>query len=273
VGAGQSTAIATRAAAEAMLQPISRSGIVEAGLACETGRMNASSSEVDALASTELTTPAKSTPNATTAIAAAASQGLRDASVPVQTSAPPATARAACACRRSRMGPPKSTSNSIANEPNAAKVASSGLSSPLSPMAKSAGMMIAVRAARRSTAYPRSWVASHASGFGTCRESLGAALVPSRPDEREEAPLELAPIVQRDQGAARGPRHLLEPRELALQLERERADLTDAGGGDGLRRHRLIDAALEPPEGAHSQCSGSRALHVAPAARAACLRV
>ena len=44
--------------------------------------MNASSSDVVAPASTELTTPAKSTPNPTTAIAAAASQALREASVP-----------------------------------------------------------------------------------------------------------------------------------------------------------------------------------------------
>ena len=150
VGAGQSTAIATSAAPEARPQPIRRSGIVEAGLACETGRMKASSSEVEALASTELTTPAKSTANATSAIAAAASQGLREARVPRQTKTAPATASAACACSRSRMGPPKSTSSNIANEPKAAKVASSGLPNTLSPRAKSDGMMIAVRAARRS---------------------------------------------------------------------------------------------------------------------------
>ena len=44
--------------------------------------MNASSSEVVAPASTELTTPAKSTPNATSAIATAASHADREASVP-----------------------------------------------------------------------------------------------------------------------------------------------------------------------------------------------
>ena len=79
---GQSSAIAASAAAEARHQPASRSGIVDAGLASETGRMNERSSEVDALASTELTTPAKSTPNATRAMATAASQASRDASVP-----------------------------------------------------------------------------------------------------------------------------------------------------------------------------------------------
>ena len=74
VGAGHSNEIASSAATEARPQPSSRSGIVDAGLASETGRMNASSSDVDALASTELTTPAKSTQNATTAIEIAASQ-------------------------------------------------------------------------------------------------------------------------------------------------------------------------------------------------------
>ena len=51
-------------AAEAMPQPASRSGIEETGPGSETGRMNASSSVGVAPASTELTTPANSTPNA-----------------------------------------------------------------------------------------------------------------------------------------------------------------------------------------------------------------
>ena len=54
--------------------------------------MNASSSEVVAPASTELTTPAKITPKPTSAIAAAASQALREASVPTQMNTAPTSA-------------------------------------------------------------------------------------------------------------------------------------------------------------------------------------
>ena len=43
--------------------------------------------------------------------------------MPTQTKTAPASASAACARSRSRIGPLKSTSSSIANEPNAANVA------------------------------------------------------------------------------------------------------------------------------------------------------
>ncbi len=112
--------------------------------------MKASSSDVVAPASTELTTPAKITTKPTTAVVAAASQTLCEASVPRQTSAHPASASAACARRRSSSGPPKSTSSSIANEPNAANVASAGLAITSSPNANIAGITIAARPARRS---------------------------------------------------------------------------------------------------------------------------
>ena len=118
--------------------------------------MNASSSDVVAPARTELTTPANSTPNATSAIATAASHAERDASVPRHTNTPPVTASAACACSRARIGPAKSTSSSIANEPNAANVANAGLPITRSPSANIAGMTSAVRPARRSAANPRS---------------------------------------------------------------------------------------------------------------------
>ena len=116
--------------------------------------MNASSSDVVAPASTELTTPAKSTPNATSAIAIAASHAEREASVPRHTNTPPATASAACACSRSRIGPGKSTSSSIANEPKAANVANAGLPITRSPSANIAGMTSAARPARRSGGEP-----------------------------------------------------------------------------------------------------------------------
>ena len=65
LGLGHSSATARSAAPDAMPHPASRSGTVENAPGSETGRMNASSSALVAPASTELTTPAKSTPNAT----------------------------------------------------------------------------------------------------------------------------------------------------------------------------------------------------------------
>ncbi len=82
-------------AAEAMPQPASRSGIEETGPGSETGRMNASSSVGVAPARTELTTPAKSTPNATSAIATAATTAEWDATVPAAIITPHASASAA----------------------------------------------------------------------------------------------------------------------------------------------------------------------------------
>ena len=63
-----------------------------------------------------------------------------------------ATASVAWLRSRSRIGPTKSTSSSIANEPKAAKVATTGFPITSVPSAKSAGMTIAVRPARRSAA-------------------------------------------------------------------------------------------------------------------------
>ena len=126
--------------------------------------MNASSSDVLAPASTELTTPTKSTPKPTSAIAAAARQVAREASVPIHTNMPPTAASAACACSRTRIGPLKSTSSSIANEPNAAKVAIVGLPMTLSLRANIAGMTRVVQPARRSAERPRSRVPSHCTG-------------------------------------------------------------------------------------------------------------
>ena len=160
VGAGQRTAIATIEAAAAMPQPASRSGIEAAVPGSDSGRMNASSSDVEAAASTELTTPAKSTQKATSAIAIAASHGSRDARVPTHTRTPPASASVACDCSRSRIGPLKSTSTSVAKDPKAANVATLRLPMTRSPSANSDGMTIAARAARRSAARSRSRVRS-----------------------------------------------------------------------------------------------------------------
>jgi len=122
--------------------------------------MNESSSEVVAEAKTELTTPAKRTAKAMTAIAAVATASEFEASVPRHTKTPQTTESANWACRRSRIGPVKSTSSTMAKEPNAANVASAGLPMTRSPSANIAGMTIAARPARRSARRPGSWARS-----------------------------------------------------------------------------------------------------------------
>src|ERR1700722_19356573 len=163
-GAGHRNAVATSATPAAIPHPASRSGTADAGAASDTGKMNASSSAVVAPASTELTTPAKITPNPTTAIATAASHAVCEASVARQTNTPPVTASAASAWSRSAIGPPKSTRSSIAKDPNAANVANCGLPMTLSPSANMAGMMIAARVARRSAAKSQSRWPNHRRG-------------------------------------------------------------------------------------------------------------
>ena len=163
-GAGHNSPTAMNEAADARPQPASRSGIDDAGPANDTGRMNASSSATVAPASTELTTPAKSTPNPTIAIASAAVQAEREASVPMQTNAAPVAASAVCACSRERIGPPKSTSSSIANAPIAAKIDTVGLPITWEPSANSAGITSAARPARRSADSPGSCARSQCSG-------------------------------------------------------------------------------------------------------------
>ena len=164
VGAGQRSEIAASDAAEASPQPARRSGIEETGPGSATGRMKARSSATVALARTELTTPAKRTPKPTSPIARAPSQGERDTTVPTQMKTAPVAASAACACSRARIGPPKSTSSSSANDPKAAKVATVGFRSTWVPKANMAGMTRAPRPARRSAAIPGSFARSHRSG-------------------------------------------------------------------------------------------------------------
>ncbi len=151
-GAGHSTATAISAARLASPHPASRSGTADTGAGTDTGSMNARSSAVAAPASVELSTPEKSTANPTAAIAVAASHGSREAAVATQIKMAPAMASDACACSRCDIGPLKSTSSSIAKEPNAANVATSALPMTLSPSANRAGMTIAVLQARRRAA-------------------------------------------------------------------------------------------------------------------------
>ncbi len=150
-GDGQSTATATTETAEAQApagQPVGTSELP--GPCSETGRMKASSNATVALASVELTTPAKSTANPTSAIATVAVTVECDASVPRTTSrarprprvrAAPECARAACL--RSRRAAARRYM------PKAAKVASVGLPSTRSPsVANSAGITVALLALR-----------------------------------------------------------------------------------------------------------------------------
>jgi hypothetical protein len=93
----------------------------------------------------------------------AASQVVRETSVASTMSAPHATASATWLRSRSRVAPRKSTSSSIANEPNAANVATVGFAITWTPTANSAGMISAVRTARRSAAKSGSRLPSHAT--------------------------------------------------------------------------------------------------------------
>ena len=95
-------------------------------------------------------TAENSTTNATIAMPTTAIQVVCDASVPSEISTAQVTPSSAWARTRSRIGPLKSTSSSIANEPNAANKAIRGLSITLMPSASIAGMISAVRPARRS---------------------------------------------------------------------------------------------------------------------------
>ena len=150
VAAGQRITIAITDAPAAMPQPAIRSGICPAVPGSETGRMYASSSGVVALAITELTTAENSTTKATIAMPTTAIQVVRDASVPSEISPMQVTPSSTCDRTRSTIGPVKSTNSNIANEPNAANVATSGLPITLTPSASIAGMISAVRPARRS---------------------------------------------------------------------------------------------------------------------------
>ncbi|MFF7238018.1 hypothetical protein [Streptomyces collinus] len=125
-GRGHSSGTASRAAAEASPAPASRSGSCDSGAGVVTGSTKASSSAVDAPASTELTTPENSTTKATTTVAATATAPCRAARVPRQMSTAQATARPAWARSRCTTGPVNSTSSSIEKDPNAAYVAIAG---------------------------------------------------------------------------------------------------------------------------------------------------
>ena len=177
-GAGHQKATATAATAAARSQPAIRSGIAPSGAGVATGRTKASSRAVEAPASSELTTPTKSTAKPTTAIVTAARTGWRDTTVASATSRAPSTASQATPWTRSARDPLRSTSSSRANDPNAAKVATSASCTTRAPNAKSSGMTIATRAARRSARRP-----------GSCRRSQDSGLTRSnlagdpRPDQ------------------------------------------------------------------------------------------
>ena len=178
-GAGQSSVTAGRDTTPASSQPSIRSGIADAGAGVVTGRMKLSRIDVLAPARAELTTPANITTKPTTSIAAAASHAFLEPSVAGAMSTHPIATRKLCAASRSPSVPPKSASSSIANEPNAANVATSGFPMTWDPTANSAGMTIAVRAARRVARKPPSRASNQ----------LRAPLTPSPSRPRHEAML------------------------------------------------------------------------------------
>src|ERR1035437_8442511 len=120
-GAGQSSEMANRETTAASPQPATRSGSWDTGPTSETGRMKDSNRAVVAPASTELTTPMKSTAKATITIEVAATAVDWEARVPRQIKTKQTTPRDACARKRSASEPPKSTSSNMANDPKARK--------------------------------------------------------------------------------------------------------------------------------------------------------
>src|SRR5581483_4031743 len=106
--------------------PASRSGSCDSGTGEVTGRTNPRSSAVDEPASTELTTPENSTRNPTSTASVTASQVADATTVLRLISTAQATPSARCARSRCTIGPPKSTSSSMANAANAAKLAMAG---------------------------------------------------------------------------------------------------------------------------------------------------
>jgi hypothetical protein len=138
-----------------MDQPAGRSEIAEAVPGRVSPSISASSNEVLDPASSELTTPEKSTQNVRTNIAATAVTVLREASVPRQISTAPPAHSPRWASIRSRRDPPKSTSRSIANDPKAANSATTSSSTTYFPSANTTGRTSAVRVALRTTARRR----------------------------------------------------------------------------------------------------------------------
>jgi hypothetical protein len=110
--------------------------------------------------------------NPMSAIAPVAIHSFLEQRVPSVMFAAPTTASDAYAIKRLRIGPPNSTSTSIAKEPNAANVATCGLPITLSANANTAGITIAARAALRSATNPGSRIRSADCHVGTRTENV-----------------------------------------------------------------------------------------------------
>ena len=189
-----------RATADASAQPASRDGIADAGAVSETGRMNASSSEVVAPASTELTTPANRTPKPTTRhrrggqprrCARPACRGRRTPHRPAR--AP------ACACTRSRIGPREVDEQQQRERAERRERREVRVVEHLVPIANRAGITSAVRAARRSAARSGSRSRSHCSGLMSRRPRPAGSGGPGSRGGRVTSPA-------RRRGPAPGPR-------------------------------------------------------------------
>ena len=147
--------------------------------ASDTGKMNASSSAVVAPASTELTTPAKITPNPATAIEAAASHAVCEASVARQTNTPPVTASAALRREPFRHGAAEIDQDNIAKDPKRAQRSQLRVADDLSPKANRAGMMMRCPGgtaqcgeAAVALAEPPRGAASAAAAYPACAPAL-----------------------------------------------------------------------------------------------------
>ena len=145
---GERTITAAVPATEASHHPSRRSGIMPSVPAEAAGSTYASSAPLTPAAAFGPHTPAKKTANATGRVTSAASAVAELTAVPIAISALPAIASARCAISFSRRVPPKDTSTSVANPPNAANVAICRLPSTWSANANRPGTTIAARTAR-----------------------------------------------------------------------------------------------------------------------------
>ena len=124
--------------------------------------MSGSSSEVVAPASTELTTPANSTPNASTAITTAASHVVREARVPRRDEHHARDREGGLALQAVADRAAEVDEQQHREGPEARRTwPAPGCRAPGPPSANAAGMSTAARVARRSAEKPRSWARSH----------------------------------------------------------------------------------------------------------------
>ena len=148
-GRGDSSKTAAVPATEAIHQPASRSGIIEAVPADTAGSTNARSAPIAPDAAFGSSAPAKRTTKVTGKVTRDARRTEEDTRVPITTRAVPVSARPRWATALSRRVPPKLDMTRVANPPKDANVAIWRLPMSWSVMAKRPGTTRTARSARR----------------------------------------------------------------------------------------------------------------------------